>query len=406
MKRTRPRAGLTIRAATAIQPGRYSLGGDRSASVVTVTGAGFALDFTGVELQGKKQPQHSYKGVGLHLKRCKQVVVAGLTVSGYHNGIRLEDCEDVTIIDCNADGNHRRKFYSKPTTYDKRDFLNIFDYKVWSRYGAGIYLKNCRNCRVLRCTARQQLNGIILDNCQGCLVQANDCSNNKGWGIRLYASSASEIVGNRCVRCVSGESAHYSHGNDSAGICICHGCDGNLVSRNDLRGSGDGFFMTADLGTEESNDNIIAGNDGSHSPHNAFESTFCLRNHFYNNIANYSGYGFWMGFSRENRIIDNEVLGNRAAGIAIEHGRDNVLAGNHIEHCREQGILLFRRKPDGPRSERYLIEGNHFEWNGVGIELRETSHVRVYRNEFVGTGERWVADKRRKTNVFEGNLAL
>lgn len=389
--------GTTISKATAIRAGVYRVDGD----TVTVTGRGFTLDFRGVTLEGLKSLPHQFKGIGMRLVDCKDVAIVGLRVSGFHRGIQMENCDGVTLVACDASGNGCHRFYSTPEKYDKRDFLDIFHYRVWSKYASGIYLKNCRACKVLRCVASHQLNGIILDGSDRCLVQGNVCTKNRGWGVRLWGSSHNEIIGNDCSHCASAETPKYSYGNDSAGICIVNGCHHNMISGNDLRYSGDGLFLTADLGTELSNDNVIVGNDGSHSPHNSFESTFCLRNHFYNNIASSSHYGFWMGYSRENRLIGNTILGNREAGIAWEHGADSEIAGNHIGLNRHQGVLLFHRRADGPPSKGYVIEGNEFEWNGVGVELRACREVRVSRNRFVGTGAPFEADKACKGCRFE-----
>ncbi len=403
MKAIQPTFGQVITAQAAIKPGVYPLGGDKAGPALTITLSDSYLDLSGVALIGVHHEPHRFKGVGILLKGCKGLRLSGVTVLRYHRGIVLEDCEEVTLVDCHADHNGCHRFYSTEEKYDKRDFLDIFDYKVWSKYGAGIYLSKCKRCTIHRTSACNQLNGIILDQCDECLVQGCECTDNLGWGVRLYRSSYNRIIGNDLSHCISGETPYYSVGNDSTGICICHACHFNVIADNDLQYGGDGFFLTADLGTEQSNDNLIIGNDGSYSPHNAFESTFCLRNRFYGNTASHSGYGFWMGFSCDNHVVDNEILGNRRAGIAIEHAEDNLIAGNEIGYNREQGVLLMRRRKEGPPSRRYRIEANHFEWNGVGVELSESTEITLYRNTFLGTGKPWTEDKGCKRNQFREN---
>ncbi len=385
MKTVSLRQGMTIDRALSVKSGTYTFGGDGPGHSLSITGSDYLLEFLGSKLCSvKKLSGDMTKGTGVLIKGARGVSIAGLDVSWYHRGIQLEDCEDVTLIDCDASDNGQRKFRSTDSKYDKRDFLDIFHYKVWSKYGAGIYLKNCKRCRVINCVAKYQLNGIILDGCEDCLIEGNVCTDTMGWGIRLWSSSNNRIIGNDCRRCVSGESAIYSHGNDSAGIVMVNACHHNLISGNDLRHSGDGFFLTADLGTEQSNDNLIVGNDGSHAPHNPFESTFCLRNKFYNNKASHSHYGFWMGFSCDNELIANEIEYNRAAGVAIEHGRGNRIIGNRFRFNREYGILLFRRRKDGPASEHYQIIGNEFDENFTAVEMRLTSHCVLYHNSLPG----------------------
>lgn len=400
MKPTPITHGMKISRATDFRPGVHVFEA-KAASAIRVSGSGFTLDFTGVVIIGSTGERHQAKGIGILLENCKDVTIVGLTVAGFHYGVAMSDCENVTLIDCDASRNGVPKFLSTPKKYNKKDFLDIFHYNVWTKYPAGIYLKDCRSCSILRNVACSQLNGLILDNCERCLVQGNQFGHNLGWGIRLWSSSHNQIIGNQCQHNASAETPHYSYGNDSAGIVIVNACHHNLISGNDLRYSGDGLFMTADFQTEPSNDNIVVGNDGSFSPHNSFESTFCLRNVFCGNIAMHSHYGFWMGYSRDNKLIDNNILGNREAGIAWEHGAGSEIIGNSIGYNRGQGVLLFRRKPEGPPCERFRIEGNKFEWNGVGVELETCSKVLVARNRFVGTGEPWKDDG--KGNRFTGN---
>ncbi len=259
MKAIKLAYGQTITAQVAVEPGVYPLGGDKAGPVLTITLSDAFLDLSGVALIGVHHEPHRFKGVGILLKGCKGLRLSGVTAARYHRGIVLEDCEDVTLVDCHADHNGCHRFYSTEEKYDKRDFLNIFEYKVWSKYGAGIYLSRCKRCTIHRASACNQLNGIILDQCDECLVQGCECTDNLGWGVRLYRSSHNRIVGNDLSHCISGETPHYSVGNDSTGICICHACHFNVIADNDLRYGGDGFFLTADLGTEQSNDNLIIG---------------------------------------------------------------------------------------------------------------------------------------------------
>ena len=380
------RVGLRLTGSATVRPARPHLGGDPQRPVVLIEAQGAEIDFVGAALQGRGAQPWLHRGVGVHLRNCRDVVLRNARVHGYLRGILLEDCQDVIVMDCDFSRNHSRRSLSTPERYDQRDFLDIFHYEVWTTYGTGLYLKGCRRCQVLSCRGNEQQNAVVLDGCTDCIVSGNDCSHNSGWGVRLWSSSRNRIVGNNCDRCVSGETEHYSYGNDSAGILLVNACHRNLITGNSLQRSGDGFFLTADLGVERSDHNVICHNDGSHSPHNAFESTFCFGNRFVGNRACHSHYGFWMGFSCRNELVGNVIESNRASGIAIEHGRENRIVGNRIAGNQE-GIFLFRRGASDLPSRGYRIEGNDFAGNQVAVRLRETSSVKARANRVGGEGE-------------------
>jgi parallel beta-helix repeat protein len=350
------------------------LSGQGGHATILIETSNTTIDLSERPLQVEAAKPWLRKGIGIHLRGCRNVVLRGARVHGYFRGILVEDCRGVTIADCDASANHEKRFYSTAEKWDRRDWIDIFHYEEWTKYGSGIALKDCRDCRVLSCRGSNQQNGLILDGCHDCVVGGCDFSHNSGWGIRLWDSSCNRIVGNNCDWCVSGESEHYSCGNDSAGILLVNGCHRNVIAGNSMQYSGDGFFLTADLDVERSDDNLICDNDGSYSPHNAFESTFCFGNRFYGNRACHSHYGFWMGFSRRNELVGNVIEGNRASGIAIEHGQRNRVTANRIVGNRE-GIYLFRRKASDLPSRGYLIEGNLLTGNEVALRLHETSDV-------------------------------
>ncbi len=378
--------GTVITEAASLEPATYRLGGREGEAAVVIEATDAEIDFAGATLQGKGAQPWLRKGIGIRLRNCRGVTLRNANVHGYWRGLLAENCRDLTLIDCDASANHEKRFHSTPLKWDRRDWIDIFQYDVWSRYGAGIYLRDCRDCRVLSCRGSDQQNGLILDGCEQCVVSGSDFSHNSGWGLRLWSSSRNRLVGNCCDWCVSGESEHYSCGNDSAGILLVNACHRNVIAGNSMQHSGDGFFLTADLGVERSDHNLISHNDGSYSPHNAFESTFCYDNRFLGNRACHSHYGFWMGFSQHNELVGNTVEGNRASGIAIEHGQRNRIIGNDIADNRE-GIYLFRRKASDLPSRGYLVEGNRLRGNQVGIRLAETSQVRERANRFEGNGD-------------------
>mgnify|MGYP006396550733 FL=1 len=107
--------------------------------------------------------------------------------------------------------------------------------------------------------------------------------------------------------------------------------------------SGDGFFIRANNG-HSCDHNYIARNYASFSPNNAFEAGFSQHNVFEENVADFSNYGFWFGFSSDTVVRDNRIRGNRLDGIAVDSGNRNNIQGNNIEGNRN-GVRLWSDRP-------------------------------------------------------------
>lgn len=196
------------------------------------------------------------------------------------------------------------------------------------------------------------------------MIRGNEASHCGNVGIYLLASCDNEVLGNAAEHCIRYTDRFWCDTADSAGIMLEHGSNRNRIIGNNLRYSGDGFFIRAQ-NCEPSNDNLVSDNDGSHSPNNAFEAGFSSGNVFERNVANHSNYGFWLGYSSRTTVRGNEMRSNRFDGIAIEHGRNNRIESNLIAHNRN-GIRLWsgpvlagHELPDA--SPNYAITGNTIE---------------------------------------------
>jgi nitrous oxidase accessory protein NosD len=168
-------------------------------------------------------------------------------------------------------------------------------------------------------------------------------------------------------------------GADAAGFLIVYNSCGNTFRRNNARLGGDGFFLAglAPKGERAGcNDNIFEENDGSYSPNIAFEATFSRGNIYRHNKANDCNYGFWLGFSRDFVLAENQVWRNRQAGIAVENGFNMVAQGNDFRFNRH-GVLLWskhvalfaRAVPENDTSRDWLIEENTFVHNDKAIRI-------------------------------------
>ena len=381
MKEVRIKSGrsVTIKESCVLTGGKVKINDPRSNGAIRITGKNVEVDFSGVELSSKVRSQKDFKGIGILVEKADNVVIRNAKVSGFKYNIVVRKSKRVLVTDCDTTGSLMKPILTKDK-YNSKDWLDIFKEKTWREYGAGIALESSTRCRVQRCESHESVNGLWLVNSSHNYIVHNDLSHNTGWGIWMWKACHNTILFNNCdynVRCE--DPKRYSAGGDSAGIMLSNANNFNLIAHNTFRHSGDGFFLNGALGTPKSNDNVIAFNDGSHSPHNAFESSDGHRNQFIGNIASNSRHGFWCGFSTYNQFIGNIIENINEWGISIEHAFENVISGNEIRRAR-RGIMLFTRMKKARESRDYEITGNVIEECLTGITLSNTKSCRITGN--------------------------
>jgi parallel beta-helix repeat protein len=394
---------LLLAAATAAGEGGsererpLAAGTHRRSKPLKISGSGRTVDLSGVVLSGAEEgtPADRFEGIGIIVEGCREVIIKGGRLQGFRCAILIRDCEGVAIVGVDVSGNFRQRLKSTPEHEDPSDWLwpHENDEQQWRKnYGAGICLENCRGCAVFECTGRGQQNGIILDRCTSCRIYDNDFSFNSGWGIALWRSSRNTITRNSFDWCVRGYShGVYDRGQDSAGILVFEQCNKNVFWINSATHGGDGFFLYAghetlkNTGKGGCNDNVVADNDFSHAVANGIDATFSTGNRFVGNNCDDCNYGIWAGYSYGSLFQSNRLRSNSVAGIAIEHGMDNVIQFNLLEG-NPKGIWLWwdddkdllasrfgRTHPC--RSEGYRIVKNRFRNNKTDVFLQETSKV-------------------------------
>lgn len=345
------------------------------------------LDFKGgCILSGKplNPDQNSYTGTGLLIKDRKNVTIKNLRVSGYRFNFRIVNSSNIRLENCSADGSRSLPILRSGTPVDT--FLDIRNIDIWRTYGAGFWIENCQQIVVKKSHAKGSQNGIVLVATSGATIIENDFSFNSGWGIALGKSSQNNICWNRADFVNRPWSGFW--GGDSAALAVADGSQENYIVGNSLTHSGDGFFLThrGDRFLEKegkieldgpSNNNVIAYNDGSWSTANAFEGTFSSGNVYFKNWANDSAAaGFWLGYSDDSLVLDNEIRRNGNDGVAIEHGLRNVIAENVIEGSRGAGVALWTssdwKRLAKPSGQNDLV-GNRLRSNGRIYRLDGTT---------------------------------
>ena len=346
-------------------------------AVMGVSTSRIVLDLSGVFLDGE-----GAGGIGISVRDCEDVTVQNGVIRGFHYGIRAENVTRLSINNCVVSDN------ANPID---AGWLPDTDSPVEEGFGGGIYLRHVRHSVIENNQVNNNFNGISLVRCDHNIIGGNHASYCGNVGIYLLMSSRNEILHNLCEHCIRYTDRFWCDTADSAGILLEHGSNHNRIIGNSLRYSGDGFFIRANPRADSpvsSDHNLVQGNDGSFSPNNAFEAVFSAHNVFRENVANYSNYGFWLGYSSNTVVEDNTVNYNRVDGIAIEHGRANTIRGNHLEGNRN-GINLWGKPwqkpgtpPDRTRSP-YIVSGNTIlKSRGQAIRVEPGLDITLEENAF------------------------
>lgn len=333
------KAGLVISTSTKFKAGEYVIERkDLDTPAITVSGSNLVLDYSGVKLAGSSRNVDPDKRSGLGiLIKGSNITIKNLTVRGYKIGLLAKDVPGLKLINCDLSYNWKQHLHSNLEREDTGDWMSYHknENDEWFGYGAAAYLKGCDGFEVKGCRVTGGQCGLMLVKSNKGLVWNNDFSFLSAVGIGMYRSSENKIMHNRIDWCVRGYShGVYNRGQDSTGVLIYEQSNRNIFAYNSGTHGGDGFFLwagqsTMDTGEGGCNDNILYGNDWSHSPANGIEATFS-RNIFVNNLLLDSWHGVWGGFSYDSVVMGNWFGGN-GESIAIEHGQRNDIAFNQFD---------------------------------------------------------------------------
>lgn len=336
----RPTAGMVITRSVRIAPGTYRMPGRASldSALITVRGNDITVDMRGVTLVGTPADSapDAAQGTAVRIDGGRNVRVHGLTARGYKVGILARDVRGLVLENNDLSYSWKPRLFSLVEHESLNDWLSYHknEQDEWLRFGAGVYARGVKGGRISGNTVRQSMNGLLLSHSDSLDIRDNDFSYNSGLGIGMYRASWNRIVGNRADYNVRGSShGFFQRGQDSAALLMFEQCSHNVVAYNSMTHGGDGLFLwagqhTMDTGQGGSNDNLFLMNDFSFAPTNGMEATFS-RNQFIGNRIEGSTHGLWGGYSFGSRVVGNCFVNNRIA-IAIEHGQDNLVGGNHF----------------------------------------------------------------------------
>jgi len=355
--------GLTIHKDTKLEPKVYVLPGG-----ITIDSDNVTLDGRGATIVGMGKAASQ----GIRISGRKNIVIKNLRVLNYYHGASIKKSVGIEISHCS--------FTLTTEIQSNTLFLDIWKPAADS-YGGGIFLEQVKDANIHDNDLQHQMNGILSYQCKGLAVTNNLANYCSGFGFHLFETSDSTYTNNYADYCcryyLSNASSHL--GADATGFLIIYKSCNNVFRKNFARLGGDGFFLAGltpdgiDVGC---NNNLFEENDASYSPNNAFEGVFSKGNIYQRNKANHSNYGFWLGFSSDCTLKDNQIYNNRQAGIAVENGVNFSVMNNDIQN-NNHGILLWTRSYDflktvpnmNETSSHWQIEKNKLIQNKKAIRI-------------------------------------
>ena len=287
-----------------------------------------------VNLNGSVLDGENTINAGIYVHDCRDVTIKKGMVRAFYVGIRAVNVENLNIENCVVSDNHN------PTDVE---WLPDVDDPKEEGFGAGIYLFRVFDSVIQGNLLNNNFNGLSLVRSKRNRIAGNNASYSGNLGIHLLGSSHNVVGDNQADHCIRYTGRFWCDTADSAGVLLEEDSHHNRITGISLRYSGDGFFIRANNG-HSCGHNYIARNDASFSPNNAFEAGFSQHNVFEENVASFSNYGFWLGFSSDTVVRHNRMLANRLDGIAIDSGNRNNIQGNKIQGNRN-GVRLWSGRP-------------------------------------------------------------
>ena len=383
--------GLTINKDTKLEPQVYLL-----SEGITIDSDNVTLDGHGATIMGTDRTANQ----GIKVSGRKNVIIKNLRILNYYHGISIKKSEKIEIYNCTIT--------STAELQANTLFLDIWKPSTDS-YGGAIFLEQVTEAKIHENDLQHQMNGLLSYQCKRLQVINNLANYCSGFGFHLFETCDSTFANNYADYCcryyLTDTGSHL--GADATGFLIVFKSCNNVFKKNYARLGGDGFFLAGltpngiDVGC---NNNLFQENDASFSPNNAFEGVFSRGNVYQKNRANYSNYGFWLGFSSECTIQDNHIYNNRQAGIAVENGVGFKVVGNDIQN-NTHGILIWTRfydflktVPDiNPTSSDWLIERNRF------IQNRKAIRIAANQNHGIRTLDRELSSIPPNNHMIQNN---
>ncbi len=323
-----------------------------------------------------------FKGTALTVEDSSKVTIKGFDVSGFYYALEAYNSNGLTIENNNFSDN-----YTNPNG-------------GWGdQLGGAVLMENVNGSTIRNNVATNNANGLYLRFSDNNVITDNNFSDCSDVCLELWNSSKNRIEDNDFSWGIRIDPYDEVHARDSTSSLIEAASNYNYVKNNDFTHGGDGIFVRA-LNGMCSEYNVFEGNDTSFANNNAVECGMG-RNYWYNNKANWSSFGFWMGGSDENVMIGNEMgwngimpanaptgqYGNSGISMTGWSSEHEIIVDNYIHDNAGAGIGMMYR--ENQPSFNGLIQNNRIVNNGqYAIYLENADWFEINGNVMEGNGTR------------------
>ncbi len=359
-------------------------------SCIAIAANNVTLDCDHKSIAGK-----NFLGPGILVKRYgpppglrpENIEIRNCKIFNHQYGILVEEGRNIRVLNNNLSNN----FDDTHGSY--------FGPWMGAMDGGGLRMNQTQDGLVQGNTSNRSSNGIDLRDSERIIVQNNETTMNSGFGILLWNTSHSRVVGNtandnsRWCTITDGQWKNWVvQGCDTAAIMLQDGSNYNEIADNTLIGqNGDGIFIRAHGGMRCGDGNRVINNRIYGAIWNSIEVGFCNGVLISGNYIERSKIGVWISFMDNVQILDNTFVNVDTYGIALKDSPKAQVRGNVFRDSPE-GVYVFwdpsnaimLRKPLASyASHSSNITGNSFHnMRTAGIHFKDSTRNFVNGNRF------------------------
>lgn len=370
---------------------------------IVIKAANVTVDGGGAWIIGAKEGDpKTFQGTAISAQGVDGVMLKNVNAKGFEIGLHVQDASAWVIENCNFSNNF----------HDPR-----FGWGENGRRG-GILLERVHKSVLKKNKANNVWDGCVLVGCHDNVLEGNNFSHTSNTCLKLWNACGNSISHNNLsygLRIDPGE----VHARDSTSVLIESGSNDNTFTNNNCTHGGDGIFVRV-LNGWVSTGNHFEGNDCSYANNNCVEA-WSPRNTWIRNKCNHGSYGFWLGASDQNVLIENEASFNGLpggfhnsphlpdrghAGIVFMFGPSShtIVRGNKCEGNNGAGIAAIGDLDSQGKkwnAFHWIIEQNVLTKNRWGIFLQHAQMLDLAANKFEGNTAAKVHQQANVTELVE-----
>lgn len=367
---------------------------------IVIKGSNITIDGRGAWLIGATEGDpKTFQGTAIRAEGVSGVTLKNVRAKGWETGMHLVQCDGWTVEGCDFSDNFHDPSFG------------------WGENGirGGMVLDRVTRSVLRNNRANRVWDGCVLVESHDNALEGNDFSHTSNTCAKLWKSCRNTFSNNNLsygLRIDPGE----VHARDSACVLIESGSNDNQFRGNDCTHGGDGIFIRV-LNQWVSVGNVFIENDCSYANNNCVEA-WSPRSTWIRNKANHGSYGFWLGASDQNVLLENEASYNGLpdgfhnsphlpdaghAGIVFMFGPSShtMVRGNSCIGNNGAGIAAigdFDSQGKAWNAFHWIIEQNILRQNRWGIFLQHAQMIDLAANQFEGNS---IADLHQQENVQE-----